>query len=132
MAMSTSPVHPHHATHPHRVATIAVWGVATLAVAVVGWLVFALAERGVDRLAGGLLLLAAAVAALATVVLVRGAGPRWAPAVASGGLLLAGAVATVAMLTAENVFAVDVLLAGGLPMLAGLVTWTMARSARRV
>lgn len=67
--MSTSPIQRHHAVPAsHRGVVLAVWAVATLAVAVLGWLVLALSERGGDRLAGGLLLLAGGVPVLAGVV----------------------------------------------------------------
>ncbi len=130
--MSTSPIQRHHAVPAsHRGVVLAVWAVATLAVAVLGWLVLALSERGGDRLAGGLLLLAAAVAAVATVAQARAAGPAWVPAVASAGLVLDGLFAGAVMLSAENVFASDVLLAGGVPVLAGVVTAGLVLRSRR-
>lgn len=114
-----------------RAVVVAAWALATLAVAVVGWLLLALSERGADRIAGVLLLLAAVAAAAATAVQARGAGPAWVPAAASAGLVLGGLVAGAVMLSAENVFAADVLLAGGVPVVAGVVTGALVLRARR-
>ncbi len=99
-----------------------VWIIAALTVGVLGWLLFALAEQSADRLAGGLLLAAAVLGVFAAVAVLR-ARARSLSLVASAAMLVAGIVAAVAV---SGDFASDVLLVGGIPVLAGLVTGLLA------
>lgn len=115
---------------PHafpRTLLALVWVVAGLAVGVPGWLLLALSEESVGRLAGVGLTGAALLAVVAGVVVLRfGTRARRLSLAASTLLALTGITAVVALELNGRLFLRDGLLIGGVPVLAGLGTFLLA------
>jgi hypothetical protein len=140
--MAARAPHPHHrgmTEHPYappaartRVAQGLTVMLAALVVAVIGYLLFAASDWQSERLAGIGLMAAAALAALAGAVTLRrgSSGAGALPLLAAGALVLAGVVAAVLLATRDTVFAADLVVAAGVPVAAGALTWFVAGPRR--
>lgn len=117
----TGPSAPPTAPFP-RVALGAGWLFAAVATAVLGWLVFALSDRGGGRLVGVLLLAVAGLGAVAGVVLLSGRPARRLSLASSVVFVLGGLLVAVVALVDGRMFATDVLLCAGVPLAAGVLT----------
>jgi hypothetical protein len=109
------------------VPLIAAWSVTALVVGPVGYLLYALSERSLDRTLGLVLVGAAVLAGLTAAALRSTAGRArpWSLAV-SAALVGLGVVAAVAVLTGPAPFVSDALLLGLPPVLGGLLTGALA------
>lgn len=121
---------PHDPSSSSRAVAGVTWLVASLVVGVLGWLLFAVSDHQPERTAGVVLLAAAVLGALTTVVVLRGRGSSPLPTVTSVAFAVAGVASAALLLLAgdgRTVFVVDVLLAGGVPALAAVMTFLVGR-----
>lgn len=128
--MTDHPLPPTSDRAWHPVAGL-VWSLASLAVAVLGFLLFSVSDWQMERVAGVLLLAAAAVGLVTGMLALRGAGPDGLPVAASSGLVVAGVVAAVLVATRDGAFLVDVLVVGAVPVAAGVGTFLLHRRRPR-
>jgi len=113
-----------------RVVLGILWAVAAVAVGALGWLWFALTDRPDARVAGYVLLAVAVIGAVASVaVLTRQASARRVSLAASALFVVGGFVAAVLAAANGGTFLADLLLLGGLPIVAGVVTGLAAGRA---
>lgn len=97
------------------------WLLAALCAGIPGYLAFALSERPDGRIAGAILLGAAVLGAV-TAAAVTAYRARRLTLVTSVAFVVAGATAVVVTVAGGDWFVGDLLLLGGLPVLAGIVT----------
>jgi hypothetical protein len=116
-----------------RVALGLAWVCSSLAVGVLGWLLFAISDWRQDRLTGLVLLglaILGVVAASAVASNRRRALTLTFSIVASGAFVVAGAVAVILVVANGNSFVGDLLLIGGIPAVGGLVSGLLGLRAR--
>jgi asparagine N-glycosylation enzyme membrane subunit Stt3 len=116
-----------------RLAVGLAWVCSSLAVGVLGWLLFAISERNPDRLAGLVLLglaLLGLVAAGAVVSNRRRALTLTFSLAASGAFVITGIAAVVIVAAQGDSFAGDLLLIGGIPVVGGMVSGVLGLRAR--
>jgi hypothetical protein len=109
------------------------WVCSSLAVGVLGWLLFAISERRQEALAGWVLLGLAALGVVAVCAVAsnrRRASTLAFSIAASGVFVIAGIVLAIAVAAQGNTFVSDVLLVGGVPVLSGLVSGLLGVRAR--
>jgi drug/metabolite transporter (DMT)-like permease len=115
---------------PKRIVRVAAWTLASLAVGILGWLLVALSEGTDDRIAGVLLLLAAAVAGACAIQILRRPGTSRLESAGSAALVLAGLAGGLLHLAGGGAFLADVLLIAALPIACGVLTWWLSRGSR--
>jgi len=116
-----------------RVALGPAWVCSSLAVGVLGWLLFAISDWNQDRLAGLVLLGLAVLGMIATAAVAsnrRRALTLTFSLMAGGAFVVAGVTAVVLVMARGNSFAGDLLLIGGIPAVGGLVTGLLGLRAR--
>jgi hypothetical protein len=119
-----------------RLALGLAWLVASLAVGVLGWLLFAVSDRPDDAPLSWLFLGAAGFGLIAAVAVAsnrrRGVTLRWS-VIVSGLFVLVGILAVVTMaIVSDSTFVSDLLLLGGVPLAGGLVTGVLGLRSRRM
>jgi hypothetical protein len=118
-----------------RITLALVWACSSLAVGVLGWLLFAISDR---REVGGAGIVLLVLAALAAVVAGAVAAARLAARTLTASLVLSAAfvvagIAVAAFVAAgTDAFAADLLLIGGIPVVAGVVSGVLGLRARAV
>jgi hypothetical protein len=116
-----------------RLALGLAWLASALAVGAIGWLLVAITDRRGDSLPGWLLLGLAALGlvALAGVVSNRHRDVTLSfSMVASAAFVLVGMAAVILAVARGGSFVDDLLLVGGIPVVAGLVTGQLGRRSR--
>ncbi len=104
------------------------WILSALVVGGLGWLWFALTEEPDARIAGWLLLAIAVLGAITAIaVIARGESSRPLSLLASAVFVVGGVAAAVLAAVNGGSFLSDLLLLGGLPIVAGVATLLLAR-----
>ena len=108
------------------------WILSALVVGGLGWLWFALTEEPDARIAGWLLLAVAVLGALTAVaILARGSSSRPLSLVTSGVFVVGGIAAAALAAMNGGSFLTDLLVLGGLPIVAGVATYLLSARVQR-